>query len=97
MAAFMKKTYDIIVIGSGAGLNIARNASSKGFKTAFIEKGSLGGTCLNRGCIPSKMLIYPSETADRIREAEKLDISFNSSVKVDFRRLINRINQNIIR
>jgi len=89
----MKKSYDIIVIGSGAGLNIARNASSNGFKTAFIEKGSLGGTCLNRGCIPSKMLIYPSEAADRIREASKLDISVSSEVQVDFSRLINRIKE----
>lgn len=89
----MDKSYDIIVIGSGAGLNIARNASLNGFKTAFIEKGSLGGTCLNRGCIPSKMLIYPSETADRIREAAKLDISVNSQVKVNFSRLINRIKE----
>jgi dihydrolipoamide dehydrogenase len=93
-AVFMQKIYDIIVIGSGAGLNIARNASSNGFKTAFIEKGRLGGTCLNRGCIPSKMLIYPSETADRIRAAAKLDISVSNKVKVEFNRLIKRINEN---
>jgi len=89
----MKRSYDIIVIGSGAGLNIARNASSNGFKTAFIEKGKLGGTCLNRGCIPSKMLIYPSETADRIREATKLDISVAGNVQVNFSRLISRIKE----
>ncbi len=89
----MQKTYDIIVIGSGAGLNIARIASSNGFKTAFIEKGRLGGTCLNRGCIPSKMLIYPSETADRIRDAAKLDILVSNKVRVNFNRLINRINE----
>jgi mycothione reductase len=94
LAAFMQKTYDIIVVGSGAGLNIARNASSNGFKTAFIEKDRLGGTCLNRGCIPSKMLIYPSETADRIREAAKLNISVGNKVKVEFNRLINRIIEN---
>ena len=91
----MEKCYDIIVIGSGAGLNIARSASSSGLKTAFIEKGRLGGTCLNRGCIPSKMLIYPCETADRIREAAKLDISVSDKVEVDFKRLMNRINENI--
>ncbi len=88
-------TYDVLVIGSGAGLNIARNAAANGFKTAFIEKDRLGGTCLNRGCIPSKMLIYPAETADKIRTSSELDISINSQVKVNFNNLIKRINDSI--
>ena len=47
--------YDLIVIGSGAGLNLVGPAASKGWRVALIESGQLGGTCLNRGCIPSKM------------------------------------------
>ena len=89
----MIKTYDIIVIGSGAGLNIARKAAANGLKTAFIEKDRLGGTCLNRGCIPSKMLIYPAEAADKIRTSSKLDISVDKRVQVNFKKLIQRINE----
>jgi len=88
----MIKKYDIIVIGSGAGLNIVRKAASNGLKTAFIEKDRLGGTCLNRGCIPSKMLIYPAEAADKIRTSSKLDISADNRVQVNFKKLIQRIN-----
>ena len=89
----MEKSYDIIVVGSGAGLNSARSAVSKGFKAAFVEKSSLGGTFLNRGCIPSKMLMYPAETADRLRSSAKLAISAGSKIEVDFNKVINRINK----
>jgi len=61
------KEYGLIVIGSGAGLNIVDPALGQGLKVALVEEGPLGGTCLNRGCIPSKMLIH---AADAIREAE---------------------------
>ena len=64
------KNYDVIVIGSGAGAIISDEAAAQGVKTALIDKGLLvGGTCLNWGCIPSKMLIY---TADRIVEIEEV-------------------------
>ncbi len=63
----MNKEYDIIVIGSGAGLNIAQAAREKGQKVAIFENGPMGGTCLNRGCIPSKIW---TTVADVIRQAE---------------------------
>ena len=59
------KQYDVVVIGSGSGGEIVDASLSRGFSVAWIDKGPLGGTCLNVGCIPSKMLIYP---ADRIVE-----------------------------
>jgi dihydrolipoamide dehydrogenase len=50
--------FDIAVIGGGAGLaKIASPCSKAGYKVALFERETLGGTCLNRGCIPSKMLI----------------------------------------
>ncbi|HRT82180.1 MAG TPA: dihydrolipoamide dehydrogenase, partial [Oscillospiraceae bacterium] len=70
------KNYDLIVVGSGAGLIVLQVALMKGLKCAVIEKGKFGGTCLTRGCIPSKMLVHP---ADMIREAqggEKIGLSF---------------------
>ncbi|MEA4890636.1 MAG: FAD-dependent oxidoreductase [Clostridiaceae bacterium] len=60
--------YDVAVVGSGAGLTVLETALEKGRKCAIIENAKFGGTCLNRGCIPSKILVYP---ADLIRENEK--------------------------
>ena len=59
--------YDLIVIGTGAGQNVAAQAFSMGLKVAVIDKDPIGGTCLNRGCIPSKVW---TTAADVIREAE---------------------------
>ena len=59
--------YDLIVIGTGAGQNVAVRAYSLGLKIAVIDKDPMGGTCLNRGCIPSKVW---TTAADVIREAE---------------------------
>jgi mycothione reductase len=62
------KEYGLIVIGSGAGMNVIDAALALGHKVALVEEGPIGGTCLNRGCIPSKVLIH---AADAIREAEE--------------------------
>jgi dihydrolipoamide dehydrogenase len=61
------KDYGLIVIGSGAGMNVVDTALAQGLTVALVEEGPIGGTCLNRGCIPSKVLIH---AADAIREAE---------------------------
>jgi dihydrolipoamide dehydrogenase len=69
------KNYDVIVIGSGAGAIISDEAAGQGLKVALIDKGPLvGGTCLNWGCIPSKMLIYTADRIVEIEEARKLGI-----------------------
>jgi mycothione reductase len=62
------KDYGLIVIGSGAGMNVVDAALAQGLTVALVEEGPIGGTCLNRGCIPSKVLIH---AADTIREAEE--------------------------
>lgn len=57
-----EKQYDLVVIGAGpGGYEAALRASKLGMKTAVVEKEQLGGTCLNRGCVPTKTLIYASE------------------------------------
>jgi len=55
------KQYDVIVIGSGAGTIIVDEAVAKGLKVALVDKGPIGGTCLNLGCVPSKVLIYAAD------------------------------------
>ncbi len=60
--------YDVIVIGSGPGGYVtAIRASQLGFKTAIIEKESLGGICLNWGCIPTKALLKSAEVYDYLK------------------------------
>ena len=66
-AGIEMKEYGLIIIGSGAGMNIVDLPLQRGERVAVVEEGPLGGTCLNRGCIPSKVLIH---VADVVREAE---------------------------
>ncbi|MGB9134207.1 MAG: dihydrolipoyl dehydrogenase [Candidatus Bathyarchaeia archaeon] len=82
--------YDVLVVGSGSGMTIATNAVNSGLKTAVVEHGPMGGTCLNRGCIPSKMLIYPADVATMIRDAGELgiDATVNS---IDFEKIMARM------
>lgn len=84
------KHYDVIVIGSGGGAKISTPASKLGHKVALIEKGPLGGTCLNRGCIPSKMLIHAAEVAETLQTANKYQITPHG-FDVDFATLVNRV------
>jgi mycothione reductase len=67
--------YDLIVIGSGAGMNIVDSAVNAGQRVALIENGPLGGTCLNRGCIPSKMWIYPADVIREIGDAARIGVA----------------------
>jgi dihydrolipoamide dehydrogenase len=89
------KTYDVIVIGSGGGSKITSPAARLGFKVASIEKEALGGTCLNRGCIPSKMLIHPADVVSELQEAAKYDLHFNPHFSVNFEKLITRISNTV--
>ncbi|MFB6163470.1 MAG: NAD(P)/FAD-dependent oxidoreductase, partial [Halococcoides sp.] len=63
--------YDVLVIGGGTGNNVAAAAADAGLDTALVEKGPLGGTCLNRGCNPSKMFIQAAVAAERVRDADR--------------------------
>jgi len=85
------KSYDVIVIGSGAGAIISDEAAAQGLKVALIDKGPLvGGTCLNWGCIPSKMLIYTADRIVEIEEAKKLGIE--AEIKnIDFHYIMERM------
>jgi mycothione reductase len=63
-------------------------------KTALVDKGPLGGTCLNLGCIPSKMLIYPADRIVEIEEAKKLGIEADIK-NIDFNSIMARMRRNI--
>ena len=84
------KSYDIIVIGSGPGGYVtAIRASQLGFKTAIIEKESLGGVCLNWGCIPTKALIKSAQVFDYLKHANDYGLKIENYTK-DFDAVINR-------
>lgn len=71
----MAEAYDLIVVGGGPGGYLsARIAAKKGAKVALFEKESLGGTCLNVGCIPTKYLLDKAKVMDRIAELTKQGI-----------------------
>lgn len=82
--------YDVIVLGSGPGGYVAAiRASQLGLKTAVIERESLGGICLNWGCIPTKALLKSANVFDYINHAEDYGITL-ASPKADFGGIIKR-------
>ena len=84
------KSYDIIVIGSGPGGYVtAIRASQLGFKTVIVEKESLGGVCLNWGCIPTKALIKSAQVFDDLKNANDYGLKIENYTK-DFDAVVNR-------
>jgi len=82
--------YDIIVLGSGPGGYVtAIRASQLGFKTAIIEKESLGGVCLNWGCIPTKALLKSAQVFEYLKHAEDYGLSVKDANK-DFDAVVKR-------
>ena len=87
--------YQLIVIGAGpGGYEAALAASRLGLKTAVIEKRDLGGTCLNRGCIPTKALLHASETYRQALSSDSLGIH-TSDVSVDIQQLYQYKDQTV--
>ena len=66
------ETFDLIIVGSGSGNSIPSYLD--GWKIALVERDVFGGTCLNRGCIPSKMFVYPADVAVAAQTSSKLGI-----------------------
>jgi dihydrolipoamide dehydrogenase len=88
------KEYEVIVIGSGAGMIIVEDAVSHGLKVALVDKGPLGGTCLNVGCIPSKMLVFPADRIVEIQEAKKLGIDAEIT-RINFNSIMERMRKTV--
>jgi mycothione reductase len=82
--------YDLIVVGSGAGMNVASKALGAGMTVALVEHGLLGGTCLNTGCIPSKVLIHPADVIRELDEAKRIGVE-GSITNVDFPLIMQRM------
>src|SRR5262249_34109192 len=91
----MKKV-DICIIGAGSGgLSIAAAASRMGASVVLIEKGKMGGDCLNYGCIPSKSLIAAAKHAQGFRIAQQFGIQ-SMEPQIDFSRVMKHVH-NVIK
>ena len=95
-----KKEYDLIVIGAGSGgLAAAQRAAEHKQRVAIIEMDQLGGTCVNRGCIPKKIYWYAAEFAYDLKHSENLGFEINSiqhnwqTLQQNSRQYIEKLNQ----
>src|SRR5262249_31912240 len=70
----LMERFDLVVVGAGSGLEVSAAAAERGMKVAVVEEGPFGGTCLNRGCIPSKMLIPCADVAEGVRRAHRFGV-----------------------
>jgi len=86
------KNYDLIVIGSGSAMNIVDPMIQKNpkIKVAVIDKDEPGGICLTRGCIPSKIILYPAELVRTIEEAGELGLEVELK-RADFAKVMSRM------
>lgn len=83
-------SYDLIVIGSGPGGYVAAIKAAKlGKRVAIIEKGDIGGTCLNRGCIPTKTLMHSTHFIAQAKHMQEAGITF-TDLSLDYNKLVNR-------
>ncbi|GIN38308.1 dihydrolipoyl dehydrogenase [Heyndrickxia oleronia] len=89
----MAQEYDLVILGGGTGGYVAAiRASQLGLKTAIVEKGLLGGTCLHKGCIPSKALLRSAEVYATAKKSEDFGVEIGE-VQLNFPRVQERKNQ----
>lgn len=85
--------YDLIIIGGGpAGYVAAERAGHKGLNVLLIEKKSLGGVCLNEGCIPTKTMLYSAKTYENALNGDKYGV-FAENVSFDYEKIVSRKNK----
>ncbi len=90
---FLAQEYDLVILGGGTGGYVAAiRASQLGLKTAIVEKGLLGGTCLHKGCIPSKALLRSAEVYATAKKSEDFGVEIGE-VQLNFPRVQERKNQ----
>lgn len=82
--------FDVMVVGGGTGRDLVLAAEDQRLRVALIERGPLGGTCHNRGCMPSKMLIQSSEVAETSRSGERFGVRSRIE-KIDFPSIVRNV------
>lgn len=92
----MTDTYDWIVVGSGAANTVTETLVRQGQRVALVERGKFGGTCLTRGCIPTKVMVAAADAVEAARRCARIGVE-GCTPRIDWatvsRRVWNRINQ----
>jgi dihydrolipoamide dehydrogenase len=86
------ESFDVIIIGSGSGLDVANALARQGKKVAIIERNRMGGTCLNRGCIPSKLLIHSADILEIFKNSHLFGINVEK-FSIDYSKIVARVNK----
>ena len=82
--------YDLLILGGGpAGYSAAIRASQNGQKVALVEQSKVGGTCLNRGCIPTKALLHSAEVLHSAKQAEEYGV-LTQNVSFDLNKIYEK-------
>lgn len=71
------RRFDLVVVGAGAGLLLVEEGLRRGLEVALVEPGKIGGTCLTRGCIPSKILVMPADVIRQVEQARKIGVDLH--------------------
>src|SRR5918999_5951694 len=90
------KEYDLISIGTGSAMSVvdAMLQTNPNLRVAVVDKDEPGGICLTRGCIPSKLLLYPAEMIRTIETANEFGIDVQLH-KIDFNKIMARMRHHI--
>jgi mycothione reductase len=86
------ESFDVIIIGSGSGQDVANALARQGMKVAIIERNKMGGTCLNSGCIPSKLLIHSADILEIIKNSHQFGINVEK-FSIDYAKIVGRVNK----
>jgi dihydrolipoamide dehydrogenase len=98
LAVGSSNSFDLIVLGAGTGgYSAAFRAAQLGLKVALIDEDKIGGTCLHRGCIPTKALLESAAFLDRIRHAKDYGIGIEGEPSIDYPAMVRRKDQVVTR
>ncbi|WP_458205080.1 dihydrolipoyl dehydrogenase [Haladaptatus sp. NG-SE-30] len=86
--------FDIVVIGGGTGNKVALAAADRGMDVALVERGPIGGTCVNRGCNPSKTLIHRADIVDTVVRAGEFGIDAEVN-EIDFSHIVHEVTNTV--
>src|SRR5918993_1998322 len=94
MAVGSSNDFDLVVLGAGTGgYTAAFRAAQLGLKVALVDEDKIGGTCLHRGCIPTKALLESAAFTERVRHAKDYGIVLSGEADVDYGQMAKRRDQ----
>jgi len=94
MAVGSSNSFDLVVLGAGTGgYTAAFRAAQLGLKVALVDEDKIGGTCLHRGCIPTKALLESAAFTERVRHAKDFGLKLPGEAEVDFVQMAARRDQ----